>query len=162
MSVSQIAQQLVVKTFNTGEIIQMGSAQLANNLELLYVRAYFFMKGVSSRGGSERIRIIIYGDSGYTSALYTSAWADVTLANISNLADSVAWIGWIRTTFTRQNLNKNIIYYIGCEIGNYTRNADTFYCGLFYDFPYQIYGSTNTVFYTHNLGFQFFGYQDRA
>ena len=162
MSFQKFANTLYVKTFDTAEICRMGTFVLASNMELKYLRVLFLMYGVAGRGGSERIRIKIYSDVEHTSVLYTSEWSDITLANISGLAGSHSWLGWIRTTFARENLNKNISYYVSCEIENYTRNGDTFYCGLSYDFPHPIYDNSQNSFRYHPLALQVLGYVDRT
>ncbi len=162
MSYQKFPATQYFKVFDTAEEVKMGSFTLASHLELKYIRVLFGMFGVASRAGSERIRTKIYSDTEHSKILYTSDWSSVTLANVSTLADSHSWTGWIRSEFSRYNLNKNITYYLSCQIDNYTRNADTYYCGLSHDFPHPIYDNSQNSFRYHPLAMQLFGYQERT
>lgn len=162
MSFLNFANIQYFKTFDSAEEVRMGTFQVDNNCELKYIRVLFLMYAVASRGGTERIRTKVYSDIEHTTVLYTSDWVSVNLTNISNLADSHSWLGWLRTDFSKQNMNKNIPYYLSCQIDNYTRNADAFYCGLSYDFPHPIYDNGETSFRYHPLAACIFGYHART
>jgi len=159
MSFLNFANELYVKTFDSTEAPRMGSFSLATSGELQYIRTVLFINGVSSLGGSEQVRIKLYGDSDHANLLYTSAWS-----SISDITDigSTNWIGYFRLDFSKENLNANITYYVSIETQNYTRNADTFYLGVPYDFPFPIYDNSQDLFVDHPLAMQIFTWQDRV
>lgn len=159
MAFTDFSEDQYVRTFNSTGDIRLGAFSSASNLELKHIRLSAYLNGVSNLGGSERIRIKIYGESSYASPLYTSDWSSIS--SITNLG-STNWIGWIRIDFNNEPINKNLTYYAAAEIGNYTRNGDTFYVGLNYDFPFSIYDNSQDFFYDHPVSMSIFGLTERS
>ena len=160
MAYGQFNENLYLFAFDTDTTNHLGSFKTARNEELAHIRVNLCVYNQAGLGGSERIRTIVYGDPKYSNALYTSDWADI--ADIDGLTDDHSWIGWVRTDFNRKNINKGITYYLSCQFDNYTRNGDTFYMGLFYDYPYPVYDAGEDLFFDNCLAFQIFGYAARA
>jgi hypothetical protein len=150
MSIKDFAKNLYMKTFDTNETNLMGSFKALKNGELKYVRALLYVHGALA--GTEKVRIKIYSDSLYENLLYVSDW--------SPLQDT-EWLGWLRFDFHRENINKNIEYWIAAEITGYTRNADLMYVAQSFDFPWPVYENGEDYFYNHPLAFQLFMYAAR-
>lgn len=151
MSIYQFPNQLYIQPFTQGEDLRMGSFQLVESMELQYIRTqlHIYNQAITT----QRVRIKIYGDQDYTDLLYTSSWADLSGANASNY-----WLGYIRVSFNRENLNKNITYYAAIEIGNYTFSSSSF-IGPTFDFPWPVYDNGAPNFFNHPLTMQIFGYK---
>jgi|SRR5687767_7039628 len=164
MSIAQWPDKAWVKVFADDEVVRMGTytpnvnEQFKRNASTLYGGLYVYLFINGALAGTERIRTLIYGDTAYSSALYTSSWTD--LSDISNIA--TRWHGWVFTEFTSGHLNKNSTYYIGCEIDQYTRNGTTFYIGLKYDYPNPVYGSASTLFSSCPIAFKPYTYKARV
>lgn len=152
MSFYDFAKQLYCKTLDDGEIARMGSFSLLVSNELKYMRVLLFING--DIAGTERLRLKIFSDPLHTSLMYTSEWS--SLSDISNIG--TYWLGWLRITFNRESLNKNLTYYLSAEVDGYTRVGGSFYIGLMFDFPWPIYDNNEDIFYDHPLAMQLFGY----
>jgi hypothetical protein len=152
MAFNEFADTLYCKTFDTDEIVRMGSFQVAESLELQYIRLLIYINGTIA--GTERIRLRVYSDSGFSNVLYTSDYS--SMSSITGL--STRFLGWVRFSFDREHINKNITYYLTAEIDNYTF-AEPFYIGAMYDFPHPIYDNSENLFYDHPIAFQLFGYK---
>ena len=153
MSTLQFPNVGFMKIFETDEIIKIGSYTPNVNEQMKYIRILLYINGTLA--GTEKIRIKIYGDNGYTSALYTSDYS--SLSGITNI--STRWRGWVRTDFARCHLSLNNTYYLGCEINSYTRNAMTLFIGALYDYPNPIYGNSSTAFNIQPISIQPFSYK---
>lgn len=142
MSHAQWPNKSYVKVFETDEVIKMGSYLpnynefFKNNSSTLYggVNLHIYFQGTLA--GTERIRTHIYGDSNYSGILYSSSWTNLSIIT----APGSYWMGWLFTEITSGTLNKNITYYLGAEIGNYTRNGFTLFVSLKFDYPNPVYG----------------------
>lgn len=156
MAIAQIPNIGYFKQFETNEIIQMGSMIPGVNEELLYMRVYLYINGALA--GTERIRMKIYGENTYSSALYTSAYS--SLSSITNI--STRWLGWIRLDFSKNNLNKNHTYFLGCEINNYTLNGVTFYVVLKMDYINPVFGNSSSSFDIQPFAFEPYTYKVRV
>lgn len=161
MAFKDFANVQYIKTIDTGEAPRMGTFQVAVNGELQYMRVKPYIKGTLS--GTEKIRLKIYSDSAFSSLLYTSSWSNIyDVLDEDGSAVTGDWIGWIRVDFNRENINKNMAYYVVAELTGYTRNADDFYIGLAHDFPFPIYDNGESLFYNHPLAFEIFTYTERT
>lgn len=165
MALAQWPNTGYLKFFDTDERIRLGSytpnvnEQFKRNAndELGGIYVYPLIK--MTLAGTEKIKCHIYGDSSYSSAIYSSSWS-VLSTNISNITSS--WHGWVLCEFASGNLNKNITYYIGCEISGYTRVSYTSYIGLKYDYPNPVIPNSSTDFTTYPVAFKVFSYKARA
>ena len=161
MSFTDFAETQYIKSIDTSETPRMGSFKVATSGELKYMRVKLYVNG--TLGGSEQIRLNICGDAACTSALITSDWSDISdIVDEDGVATTGNWLGWVRIDFSRENINKNITYYVSAEFNNYTRNAETFWLGLSYDFPYSIYDNSESLFYNHPLAMEIFTYIERT
>lgn len=161
MGFLDFAETQYIKTIDTGEQPRMGTFKVTQNSELKYMRVKPYIQGTLV--GTEKIRLKIYSDTTFTSLLYTSSWSN--LYEVVDENGDVAtgdWLGIIRIDFNRENLNKNITYYVVAELTGYTRNADTFYIGLSYDFPFPIYDNGQSLYYNHPIAFEIFTYIERT
>lgn len=160
MAFADFAETQYVKTVDTGETPRLGAFSTAENGELKYMRVKLYIKGTLS--GSEQIRLKIYGDSSFSSLLYTSSWSSISNVTDENGAAVTGdWIGVIRTDFNNENINQNMTYYLEAEFANYTRNSDSFYIGLLYDFPFPVFDNNEPLFYNHPLAFEIFMMTER-
>ena len=155
MSVEQFPRDQFHKVFNTGEIIKCGSFLPNNDCELKYLMNYFYIGGAIA--GTEKFRTIIYSDSNYTSALYTSAWS--LFSDIPGRGNN--WQGWVRSDFSRQHLKAAREYFLGIEISGYTRNAFTFFISAKFDFDNAVYPKGSTQFKDYPIATRFYFYEER-
>lgn len=155
MAFLDFSDRQFIKTVDTGEEVQMGFFQTTKNMQLAHIRPTIHINGKVCT--TEKLRMNIYSDMGYTSLLYQSAWADLNQIPTTSLD----WIGWIRLDFNRENINKELRYYPTLELSGYTRVVGVSYIGFCYDFPFPIYDNLLTNFYEHPLQMQIFGYVDR-
>lgn len=139
MSYLQFPKRMDVRVIASSAVTDLGSFQPIENLELYAMRVKLFIKGTT--GGTERARIKIFGESTRGSALYTSSWS--TLSSITTLAAN--WQGWLRFDFNKENINKDIAYFLGIEIENYTRNGETYYISYALDNIANVYAATGSL-----------------
>lgn len=161
MSFSPINGGYLVRTIDTSEILKMGSFDVVNSGWLGHIRVGVFIFNQVGRGGSEKIRTKVYSDSSYSSLLYTSSWTDLNTTTIADLKTSHSWIGIVRTDFSKQQINNQLVYYLAIELSNYTYNFGTFWIGSFKDYPYPTY-STATSANSAPYKFEIFTYTLRS
>jgi hypothetical protein len=151
----------LIKTIDTSETLEIGQLTPKNNSEIAHIRLCMFKTGTMPSNTTATCNI-------HTSSDLTTAYASSTAVTMldaeaaDELNTSTAWISWIRFDFARENLNKNISYYVSLTTANYTRSGDTFYMGVAYGYPYPTYDpSSNILNYTDGpLAMQWFAYQD--
>src|SRR3990167_9130273 len=136
MAFEDLADEQFVSVFDSSGLLRMGSVNLLLNEEAGFWSAKVFIKNSIQNIVTERIRLHIYSDAKYRNIIYSSNWRN--LVDIETLDPLKDWIGWVRLDFNKENLNKDITYYIACEIDNYVY-AEPFYIGLMYDFPVPVY-----------------------
>lgn len=153
MAYGQFAKIKVVNVFDSDEDILLGSFKPAHNSELKHIRSEILIHGNLSSSERFRIKIGLTDDS--TAAYATSDW--VLASAFDDSSASKDWIGWVRFDFNRENINKNETYNVWLEIDNYTRNADTFYAGVIFDYPFPTYAD-DSAHENSTWGFQWFSY----
>jgi len=150
MAYLQFPKQLLMKTFDTGERVELGGFQTTDNQELRHIRVNLFQNGTP--GGLEELTLNLH-----TSNDFTGTYASSNTVLMSDVTDNLSWV---RFDFARPNINKNLTYFATMTTANYTRNADVFYIALAYDFPFPIYtAGANTNFTDHLLASQVFGFK---
>jgi hypothetical protein len=130
MAFLQFPSVLLIKTFDTAEIVNLGSFKLSESGELEHIQSWVYIKGTPA--GNERIRLRVHTTSDTSRVYAQSDWVAA-----SDLGAN--FLGWVRFDFSLQNMNKNFFYWISAETQNYTRNADTLYFGITYDYPFPTY-----------------------
>lgn len=161
MAYKDFSETIYIKTVDTSENVKVGGLKLDTSGELGHIRVLMYIAGILA--GSEQIRINICSDAACTKTIYTSDWSDIADITDENGATTTGnWLGWIRTDFNKENLNSAITYYAQVELQNYTRNADTFYIGLAYDFPLPIYDNSEDFFLDHPIAMQIFTWTVRS
>jgi hypothetical protein len=149
MSFQKFSRKQYVVPVDTGVEGDLGSYTLQAATELKHVLLTIYKHGTLS-SGNDRGRVKIYGSEARDVALYTSDWSD--FADISGLG--TYWLGAVRFDFSQQNLAPRE-YWLGLELGNYTRSADIRFIGFVLDWPYPI----NTQLATMNsAAVRFVGY----
>lgn len=159
MAFLDFSEEQYVKTFETGELIRMGSFSTVEDGELAHMRALMYIRGTLA--GSEQFRMSVYSCHQYKGLIAQSSWVDlsgITDENGSTITGN--FLGMIRVDFNRENINKNNTYYVLAELQNYTENFPTFEIGLSYDFPSPRYATGETIFYNTNLAFEIFTYRE--
>jgi hypothetical protein len=152
MAIKDFSNVLYCKTLEASEKADMGTFNLAENLELGHIRTLLFINGAIV--GTERARINIYSTSTKESLIAQSSW--LNLSDILNLSNY--WLGYVRFDFNRQPINNNFTYYAELEIDQYTPSG-SFYVGAMHDFPASVYDNAENIFYNHPLVMQIFGYK---
>ena len=159
MAFKDFAETQFIQALDTGVDERMGGFTPVKNAELKHVRIFLYIQGVSSLGGSEKIRCVMHAELVNDSPVYTSSFSNIS--DITNLG-STNWLGFVRIDFNRENLNKNITYFPRIETSNYTRSGDAFFLGLSYDFPSPVYAGNTVIHYLNPLAMQWFHFIDRA
>lgn len=154
----------LVKIMDTSETVEIGQLTPKNNGEIQYIRLCVYKLGTLTPSNLT-LTCRLHTSSDLT-AVYAASTA-VTLATVEdadNLNTTGDWLSWVRFDFSRQNINKNLSYYVSCIATNYTRNADTFYIGFPYGFPYPTYNPSSNInnFTDGPLAMQWFSYQEPA
>lgn len=160
MSILQFAEYQMIKTIDTSETVEIGQFKPLKHGELKWTRLLIYKHG--SIGGSESLTCHWHTSSELgTSYATSSAVLLSTVENSSNLNTSGDWFAWIRFVFNRENLSKNISYYLSLQASNYTRNGDTYYIGMPFDYPYPHHTvSLGRTYTDYPLAFQVFTYQE--
>lgn len=157
MAFKDFANNQFIRSFDTDEIVRMGSFSTVSSLELSSVRVLAFVKGTLA--GNERIRLKIFTDPAFSKLLHTSQWSNLSgITGEGDVSLTGDFLGMVRVDFNRQNINKTIVYYVACEISDYTPIGDTFFVGLSHDFPSPRYAGAVQKYYQTNLAFEIFGY----
>ena len=155
MSITQFPRDLYIKRLDTSEEGQCGSISPAEDIELDSIKVWIHIKGAPA--GSETIQIKMYGEPTYSNLLFSSTAHAISGITAIDSLSTTDYLGWIKCDFNRQNLNKDLTYYPAVTLANYTRNADTYYIGLVYDWPDGTYHSATTI-NTAPIAMQIFGY----
>lgn len=154
MGFTQFPATQYFSIFETNDVVKLGSFRLNESgfLKSAYIRIY--INGVTQLGGSERIRLKVYSDASHTKLMATGEWRNIS--SITNLG-TTNWLGKILLSFdTAFNMNKNTAYYLEVDSDNYTRNGDTFYMGLSYDFPIAVYDNAEDRFQDRPISTELF------
>lgn len=156
MAFSPFSRKQFIKELDTGEAPKLGKFKDTRNQELSSIRIDIYIQGVTSLAGNEQIRLKIFADPDHNVLLYTSDWANLSdIEGIGSITQN--YRGQIRIDFNKENINKNIFYYVGAETNNYTRNGETFWIGLAHDFPFPRYATGASNFFQTNLAIELFG-----
>lgn len=136
MSFSQFNDIQYVRTMDSSETTVLCGFSTAKSMELAHARITLLVNGTV--GGSEQIRGLICSDVAGSQVIYTGDY--MNLSAITNLSTG-DWYGYLTLDFNREELNKNNTYYFAVQTNNYTRNGDTYYLAVAYDWPFPIYQS---------------------
>lgn len=135
------------KVFEDDEEFLCGGISGQLNQQLAQIVFVLYKHGAHT--GTERMRSKIYHDSALTKLYATSDWFD--LADIdTNPGDGEVldtyWRGRVAMTFASKPwLDSQSTYFVSMEIDNYTRNADTFYMAIMYDWPFPVNDNQNAI-----------------
>lgn len=123
MSANQTPSKVYGHVFGTGETLKLGRAVFARDFELASIALTILKKGTLA--GSEQMRVLVYPNSDFETAVATSAWL-----SLNGLVTSTgAWTGRLKFTFDpRYTIDGGTTaYYIGAQTQNYTRNGTTLF-----------------------------------
>lgn len=161
MAFLDFSEDQYVKYVDTGERIRMGGFQVAEAIELQYIRTTLIIE--EALPTNEELVIEIHGEQTGNSKIFESDPISLSaIDDASTLAAGKTFIGWVRADFGRQNLNPNITYYAIARFDNYTRVVGGFSLALAYDFPFPIYDNGQSIFYNHSIAMQIFGWSARS
>ena len=156
MTQNTFANPQTMKTIDTSEIVLCGQFQPSANINLIYTTLWVIKVGTA--GGSESFTLGIHGSSDTSSAIYTSDPLLIsTIQGASELNTTGSWASWLRFDFCKQGLDKDVSYYVSLSIASYTRNADTDFISVPYDFDFPVYDRTITNQYDAPAGFRVYG-----
>lgn len=128
-----------VKVFDTGEEVELGTIQVAEEQDLSSILLHLFKHGTHS--GLEKFKLNIYDTTYKDHKLTTSQVVEV--ADIESLTPA-DWIGNVRFDFSpTPRLNTYTTYVITLEPITYTRNGESFYFSAILDWPIEL-NSNNT------------------
>ncbi len=149
MSFGDIADRLYFKTIDTAETPSLGTFQLADDMQLNYMRVLLFKKDIAIT--TERLKINVLSPDGGNPVI-VSAWSD--LSDIDGI-DGDNWIGFLRFDFAGEFLDASSQYVIQLETDGYTRNGDVGYLALSLDWPNAI--NDNAVAADPAIGVEIYG-----
>lgn len=132
MSLKQFPEDFYILIKESTDL-SLGSVVSGNNLELAHIRIQLFKHGTIA--ANTRMRLSIKSNEGASSAIAVSDWANTSDITFFTSGD---WLGRVRFDFARQNISEDTTYYVYLETENYTRNADTDYLGVAYDWPLKV------------------------
>lgn len=164
MSIKDFSEDKYIKTFDNDEEIRMGAFMLAENKSgpLRFIRTLLYIQDYASLAGNEQLTMKLYTSIEYENVYATSSVSRIADISITSDVSKPNWIGYLLFTFDRENLNAKFNYYPTITISNYTRNADSFYLGVGYDYPDPIYDNSGTFFYNHPIAMQIFTDNERV
>jgi hypothetical protein len=139
MAFKNFSEELYIKVQNTNETIDLGKIESSSEFSLTAIRLQFFMHNVSAASGNETIQLKLFTNPGLT-----KVYASSDILTVSDfVTGSTDWIGNIGFQFlTKPNINSFQNAYAGIVATNYTRNANSFYMGYVYDWPFPRRGET--------------------
>lgn len=149
MSIKDFSNNLYMQPLTEGEILRVGSFNLVDNLELSHIRTLLYFHNLIPV--NHQIKFSIYSDSAYQDKIYESSWA-----SLNQVPSTGYWLGYVRIDFDNKNINKELTYYVACEVQNYTYSASS-YLALTYDFPWSVYDNGQPSFTDHPFVMQIFG-----
>lgn len=145
MSVFNFPENQFVRIFNENEKVKISTISI-NSCEIGNVRMKVFLKGNRS---SEKLKLI-FCPKGITTSLFES-----DEVNLSSIAPN--FYGLVRFDFQRNNIAQGE-YDIYAEVLSYSRNGNTDYVSLVYDFPVAIYDNSEQNFDGHPIALEVFKY----
>lgn len=144
MSFLNFSENLFALIWNTSETLVISKLEITEKLILEHIRVRTYIKCAVT--GSVKLEVYKYGS---TTKLFES--------NLVNIQDIGAdFLGNVRFDFGSNNMALGI-YEVKASVSGYTRNADTSYFSLLYDFPVKIYPNVNTHFDEHSIAIEVFG-----
>jgi hypothetical protein len=123
------------KVFETDEVLVAGGATFASDAQLAQVVVTLYAQGTFA--GSERMRALLYHDQALTKLYATGAWTSIADA----VGAAAAWRGDIPLNFaegSRPFVEAGATYYVAIEVDQYTRDGETLFVSLTYDWPLPI------------------------
>ena len=143
MAFQKYPDNLLFKTIDTSEKVNMTAAQWPNDTQLRNARVWFLVYGNAQSISTERARINILSEFEGATPIYQSDWSD--FSDISPAPSTDYWHGWITFDFSDVHIDSDITYYLELEMGNYTRNGDTSYIAVKLETPYAVNDGATSV-----------------
>lgn len=138
------------KVFETDEVVNGGGATFASDAQLAQVVVTMYKQGVVD--GTERMRALLYHDASLTKLYATGDWTDLA----DTFDDATNWRGDVPLDFSegsRPFVEAGQVYYVAIEVDQYTRNGETLYLSLAYDWPLPINDNTDIPYYALAMAF---------
>ena len=123
------------KVFETAEVVLAGGATFIETAELAQVIVTMYKHGVAA--GTETMRVKLYHDAALTKLYATGEWTDL----IGGHAGATYWRGRIPLNFAVGSypfVQPGQEYFVAIETASYTRNGETFFVSLGFDWPLTI------------------------
>lgn len=146
----------MVRTLDSNETVEMFHFTTPSAFELGYVIPELYKQGAI--GGSETLQMRIH-----TSTDFTKVYAASDTLLLSSLGLGTNYVFRPKFTFNRENINPGKTYYLTLKTNNYTRNGDTYYLSVMFDYPFTTNtggsNATATYFYEFTKKAAIFGYK---
>jgi len=124
MAFLPFGHQQYFRVLESNETAKCGYFNLLEDIEIQQAICTLYIHG--TLGGSEQLRMHIYGSVSATIPMYTSDW--FTVSGVGTYSPN--WLGNIFFDFASKPLDKDIDYFFSVQAQNYTRNLDTYYLAL--------------------------------
>ena len=132
MAFQDFPETLIFKTIDTSEKVNLANMTVARDQQLTYARMMLYIAGAVT---TEQLRINVNPSETNENPIFSSSWSNLSDITTHTGTD---WIGWLRFDFSEQHLDSDIAYTMQLETNNYTRNGDTTYLAVAFDWPYAI------------------------
>jgi len=118
-------KKMQVKIFQTDESVQLGSFELAENIDLEHIRIMFIKNGAVAAGATMQMSL---GVNSFEASHYISS---ETVA-VDDITAVEYWAGWVRFDFGGQKIPANSARHVRIKLTNYTE-ADDIYLAYAFD-----------------------------
>lgn len=143
MSFLNFSENQFALIWNLSESLNISSLEITNKIELEHIRAKIFKKG----SPSGKIKLQIFTTRG-------NLICESSEVNFSDILSN--FIGFIRFDFQRNNLQIGN-YIVKASISDYTRDGESNFFSMLYDFPVKIYPNSKKHFDEHSIAIEIFG-----
>lgn len=139
MAFTQFSQVGYFRVLESDTTTKLVIFDLQDGTELKHVMLTVFIRGLIASPFDMRLKI--YGKDIIETAEITSQWATISMTTLSSdPAYTQNWYGNFYLDFGGEPLNPNSLYYMACETSGYTRNANSFYVAINFDWDSPVNG----------------------
>jgi hypothetical protein len=132
MAFQDFPETLYFKTVDTSEKVNLMNFTPGSDNQLKHGRVMLYIAGAVT---TEQVRLNVNPSETNGNPIFSSDWSDLSDITTHTGTD---WIGWLRFDFSEKHLDSDVTYTMQLETNNYTRNGDTTYLAVAYDWPYPV------------------------
>jgi len=118
-------KKMQVKIFQTNESVQLGSFELAENIDLEHIRIMFIKNGAVSAGATMQMSL-------GANSTEASHYIESDVVSVDDITSAEYWVGWVRFDFGGKRILANSAKHVRVKLANYTE-ADEIYLAYAFD-----------------------------